>query len=464
MQRVKEIPNKARFNFAQIQAYKLLVEMGFSRFPVSPWDIINEYESIDCYSWSELRKETGDPDPCGLKECHKSAAVYRRGSDYLIVYDDVGISDRYGRAPSEARIRWTIMHEIGHIFLFHLHDFEEAILSNGRQGGLTNEQYGILEKEAHYFAAEMYIPTALFKYFDDATIDDLEVLCDISKDAARRRHRALYENNYHPNTIFDNAILRNFNDFVENGEYAEAQYSGIIKRWGKPNYKSLLKISRKCPKCHSFTVFPEARYCTHCGYDFEQYGMGMSFLERMKAQHDLAQSFSVFQRNLFTDDNGKLLVCPVCGNQDLSSNDKYCTICGQRMHNICFEEGKQLDPGLRHCPDCGSEATFDLPYASIEKRLVKLQQFVANHGDPDNLEYDHWQFMQGRIKSRHPKFASILFCTKAYLTDDDDLIVYTDDVHAVPYIERHSEVITKTIEDNECFKIKKVEVRLANVL
>lgn len=65
------------------------------------------------------------------------------------------------------------MHEIGHIVLGHLTDFGETALD---RGGLTQKKYGVLEVEAHYFAAEFLMPTALLKYFSDISIEDSTIV------------------------------------------------------------------------------------------------------------------------------------------------------------------------------------------------------------------------------------------------------------------------------------------------
>lgn len=461
MQRTKEIPNEPRFDYVRDRAYWLLLELGVSEFPVSPWDIIKEYSSnISCVSWSELRNECGETDPFQLAKTGADAKVLRKDKQFLIVYDDVGVSNN-GRKPSDERIRWTIMHELGHIFLFHLNEFDEAYLD---RGGLTDSQYGVLEKEANFFAAEMYIPTALFKYFDTATVEDLIVLCDISREAAQRRHRALYENTYHPNSSLDNSILRNFNNFIEEGRYAESQYKGIVKRWGRRNYKELLNLSRKCPICHAFTVEPTAKYCTRCGYEFEEENIQGSFYERLEEARRLSDSYSVFERRLPTSSDDKLIVCPVCLNQDISPDDEFCSICGQPLTNTCLEDRKEIDANYRHCPDCGEPTTFELPYQEIERRFKVIDNYILAFGDPDHYLYEHWPFIQLRMRSIQPKLSALLFCTKAFLTDDNDLLIYTDDVDAVQYITERQDIIEKTIEENESFTVGLVEVKLVYVL
>lgn len=460
MSEKRTIPSDPRFDFVRDQAYRLLLEMGFSKFPVSPWDIINEYdENIFCLSWSKARIAWGEDDPFHLSQLKADARVIRKGSIYLIVYDDVGISNSKGTAPSEERIRWSLMHELGHIFLLHLKQFDATRLD---RGGVSDEEYRVLEIEAHQFAAEMYIPTSIFKFLDGVTVNDLRVLCDISKQAAQKRHKTLYESSYTPDSIRDNALLRNFNDFLE-GEFQEALYKGIIKRWGKRDYKQLLNISRKCPSCHSFSTDPETQYCPHCGYELGSHLRGLTSTEQLKIENSLANSFSKFHRQIWTND-GKLITCPVCQNHQISPQDQFCSICGQPLVNKCINEDKIISSSYQFCPDCGAEATFNQGYIQLEKRISAISVFSEQHKSDEWLEYSYWRFIQRRIAAQDPLLHSILFCSKAYITENDYLLVYTDNIEDLFYIQVHENIILTTIKNNDTTQINGLEVRLTHDL
>lgn len=42
MQREKKIPDKPRFDYVTQTAYKFLLECGYTKFPISPYDVIDE--------------------------------------------------------------------------------------------------------------------------------------------------------------------------------------------------------------------------------------------------------------------------------------------------------------------------------------------------------------------------------------------------------------------------------------
>ena len=162
MPREKKIPEKPRFDFVTQTAYKFLLECGYSRFPVSPYDVLDELgDCVVCLPWTEAKKVMKSEDPFHLRQLQAEGRTIRMRTNgmYYIVYDDVTIN-------SPDRISWTIMHEIGHIILGHLVEFTETALN---RGGMTSEQYGVLEVEAHYFAAEFLMPTAILKYFKGIT-------------------------------------------------------------------------------------------------------------------------------------------------------------------------------------------------------------------------------------------------------------------------------------------------------
>ena len=66
-----------------------------------------------------MKNATGKEDPLNIDRegAEAKTEVVRGGSDFLIVYDE--------RIGYDKRIRWTIAHEIGHIVLGHLIDFDK---------------------------------------------------------------------------------------------------------------------------------------------------------------------------------------------------------------------------------------------------------------------------------------------------------------------------------------------------
>ena len=91
-------------------AYKFLLECGYTRFPISPYDVLDELkDDVVCLPWSKARKVLKSEDPFHLRQLQAEGRTIRMRETgiYYIVYDDVTVN-------SPDRISWTIMHEIGH--------------------------------------------------------------------------------------------------------------------------------------------------------------------------------------------------------------------------------------------------------------------------------------------------------------------------------------------------------------
>lgn len=183
MRRKRKIPEKPRYATVTRKAYQLLAELEVAKFPIDPFEIIRQLDSLYLASWSELKEATGVSDPLGLKARKLDAETnVKRGSgEYLIVYDD---TIRY--LP---RIRFTLAHEIGHIVMGHFTEFEKTSLRDG----LTPQEKIVLEREADAFATELLAPRTILRRFPGMKNDIswLKQTCFLSEQAANIRAREL---------------------------------------------------------------------------------------------------------------------------------------------------------------------------------------------------------------------------------------------------------------------------------
>lgn len=452
MPRAKGIPTKPRFDLINKRAFELLIELGFSSLPISPWDIIREYEdTIKCIPLSEandvLQKE-------GLNKLFRKrgdegiTVKFRGDSFYVIIYDDINIDN-------QDRILWTIMHELGHIFMRHLGDFD---LCNIHRGGLSEKEYGVLEVEAHQFAAEMFAPTPVMLRFDGISEDQLRVMCGLSADAAGRRYTSLFEKPYHPQTKYDAKLVRNFSSFLRWGA-PEAIYEGTQKIVGQGNYIKYLALSRKCPNCFSFTTDPKAKFCIYCGREFEEpkwdwdrlYGRDSDDLR----YHPPMKRFTYEIDKIGYDWNhDKYLKCPVCQNEEVSPYAEFCHICGQPLRNVCKAEGKAVTVRARYCPDCGSETTFKKSYERHENTMGKLMDLPISE---DWLEYDYWDYIIGQVHNNHELWAA-LNCARAFTDDDDNVHIVIGEQRLAQFVIKNKSAIQLLMRRADGVKYKKVEV------
>jgi Zn-dependent peptidase ImmA (M78 family) len=174
-----KIPNYPRHIFAINHACGFLYHEGITAFPIDPFDIIrkNGWELITYSDWAndfkltvkEVAKVLGSVDGCTL---------YDEGH-YTIVYNDT--------IETPGRIRFTLMHEIGHIVMSHLTDFEEASIDNG----MTVGKFKVLERESDIFASNFLAPVPVVDMMRPIDLNGLETNFGLSLQAAAVRLNTL---------------------------------------------------------------------------------------------------------------------------------------------------------------------------------------------------------------------------------------------------------------------------------
>ncbi|MGP1411636.1 MAG: ImmA/IrrE family metallo-endopeptidase [Peptoanaerobacter stomatis] len=94
---------------------------------------------------------------------------------WFIFYNDTDMS--FIRSN---RYRFSIAHEIGHLFLGHLNNPDTNVLSQG----LTDTQYKIFETQADKFAAKLLCPFISFKLYNITSPKDIEYVYKLSSASA----------------------------------------------------------------------------------------------------------------------------------------------------------------------------------------------------------------------------------------------------------------------------------------
>ncbi|NCB27880.1 MAG: ImmA/IrrE family metallo-endopeptidase, partial [Bacteroidia bacterium] len=133
-----------------IEALIVLEDSGIDRFPVSLHAIQHQFHNLfEFCSYGQLMAQSG----ISQEKCFKyfgsedGAAVMDERCGKYIVY--------YNEKKKKQRIRFTIAHEIGHIFLGHHEEYGKPILE---RGGVGQELYKRLENEANCFARNLLCP------------------------------------------------------------------------------------------------------------------------------------------------------------------------------------------------------------------------------------------------------------------------------------------------------------------
>ena len=456
MQREKKIPDKPRFEYVTQTAYKFLLECGYSRFPISPYDVLNELKDyVVCLPWSKAKTVLKADDPFHLRQLKAEGRTIRTRDTgkYYIVYDDVTVS-------SPDRIAWTIMHEIGHIILGHLVEFQETAL---KRGGIAAEQYRVLEVEAHYFAAEFLMPTAILKYFKGITIDEIALLFGVSDEAAGRKYKRVFENDYHPTGEYDKEVIRNFYKFLIT-ETDAVIYRNIYRTWELPWKAKYVSVCRKCPTCYSYIDDPKAKYCPYCGSIIERSEMYSNMLERINARSEFMkipgrkhhgypywESLPLNGRK-YT----KTTICPVCLNHAFSGGAMHCCICGTPLINEA-----------EHIEDCfskdnGMEISANTWYPTFEKRYQRLITYKGLLYNKDWVDYDYWEFtkfmMRGIGSGVSMDLHSAILYSHAFADDNDNVIIVTDTVVAAQIIKSEIDTVLSYLKETDNIERNQVEV------
>ena len=211
-----KIPNSARYNYVNEKVFNFLISENITEFPLNPFEIIKQ-NKWGIVKYSEIMKEFN----CNLDtviKILKSHDAYTQydGNNYTITYNDL--------IDYPDRILFTLMHEIGHIYLGHLIDFEETTIY---RNNLVRKKYKVLENEANAFSRNSLAPEPLITNLKSKKIYIIKKIFNISNKAAETRLRFLKE---------DSKI------------------------------NNQLNISQKI--CNQFKNFMYKKYCNYCEYFF----------------------------------------------------------------------------------------------------------------------------------------------------------------------------------------------------
>ena len=286
--------------------------------PVDVKKICKSYDFIRLIPFSVQMRHRNMTYEEVLTQCQTRDACadyYASKSKYIIYYNDV---DKITFIKSN-RYRWSIAHELGHILLNHhkISDKTRIFRFN-----LSDEEYNQFEEEADYFAQLLLVPHAALLGFKISASNELQIMCKISSPASRRRY---YE-------------------FVEWKSYvnAEDEYDKKIFHY----YFSFI-FKRKCKRCNAGIIQRYGKYCPICSSkNTLEWGDGNKMIYPLLGTHE----------------NGKLIECPNCSNEDTDIEGEYCQICGECLVNRCTnEECKNteiLPSNARYCPICGKKSLF----------------------------------------------------------------------------------------------------------
>lgn len=273
------------------------------------YDVFEDFEWI-ILDYDEAKIALNKTDPLNIKKRNALARTFheRHSKVFLTVY----VKNK--KYPNQDY--YTIAHELGHIILGHFIEFENTALE---RGGLTKNEYAILEREAEIFAAELLMPMPILKRFKINSSAHIITLCNVSKTAAEIRLQEFKQ-------------IRKINSLI------------------KPLYLKTNDL---------FNNFINKKYCTNCNYGFIL--KKSKFCPICGTKKLLWGDGKMLYKGIDINEKGKAIKCPICGNEEISDGC-YCHICGAHISNLCSNPNCDSTGPLlgtsRFCHFCGEESTF----------------------------------------------------------------------------------------------------------
>lgn len=190
---------KPNFKKAYMLANEILLKSRvIDSFPFSVTQVIKEVSDIHCCSFKRAHLHNVDIEAFG-----SNAAVLTECNGRMIIF--------YNQEDMDERIRFSMLHEIGHYLLEHELDTHDEIL------------YEKQEIETNFFAAQLLMPEQTLiemqKRGVRVTVDFLVDSFKVSKEAAKKRVETLYkikpEYRSKEESEYDDLIFLKYKSFLD---------------------------------------------------------------------------------------------------------------------------------------------------------------------------------------------------------------------------------------------------------
>ncbi len=184
-----------RYKNARNAAWQCLIDYNVKSLPVSVLSIAKS-AGIKVIKNSKARMNLLSPNESGI-----SILI---GKQWYIVYND---------KSTRQRNRFTVAHELGHIFLGH--ELEKR--NQMTQTFIKSETNA--EQEANIFASRLLAPACVLWSLGLRNSDEIASVCDISHTAAKFRAErmvTLYKRNRFLIAPLERAVYNNFKTFLQN--------------------------------------------------------------------------------------------------------------------------------------------------------------------------------------------------------------------------------------------------------
>lgn len=176
---------------ARNAAWRCLIDFNVSELPVKP-SLIARAAEIKVIKNSAVHELAP----------HESGASLLDGAQWYIIYNDEN---------TRRRCRFTVAHELGHIFLGHE-------LRKGYHARTFDTSRPAVEQEADVFAARLLAPACVLWALNVHTAEEISALCDISNAAAQvraERMETLYTRDKFLTSLLERMVYKNFEEYIQ---------------------------------------------------------------------------------------------------------------------------------------------------------------------------------------------------------------------------------------------------------
>lgn len=331
------------------------------KYPVNTLKIIYQLKNIKISTYEDFAIKS-NCNVKSLRECSPDAftvcKAFTHENKYVILYNS--------EVNTVGRIRFSIAHELGHIFLGHFNE-EGSLL---KRGGLPENTYKKYEVEANTFANELLIPPCLLN--EKYKAEDIYQKFDVSKQAAEVALEIKKEHSFlKPSYILCSDLKNNvpifrkkrlFQKIVPREENTVRNFKSLIISYKDPS----IYVCKNCLNTEK-SYYSNLIYCPACG------SRKLIIISKKYYYifHELIEEKIMKYPGLKVNTDGRLEEnCPICENEDIKGD--FCSICGTYLVNVCSGDHKvgenqylekkpcigALDGSDRFCPYCGALSTF----------------------------------------------------------------------------------------------------------
>lgn len=349
--------SKINFEHIRIVAYNCLSLFKVSKFPIRIVPLFDKFEDLILIPYTQAASAKNiSVNELEEKVTHSNdAATLKRGNKFFVFYND----NTYEKTVE--RIRFSIIHELGHIALNHFDD-EKTLLT---RSALSNEKYERLEVEANFFAAEFLSPKALIP--PEWKVSEIQSIFRVSEDSAIKTQHFISQNLWFQNRVYSEIIKKDYKFYSSDTlETLLPPFCTIKQAFNTSGFVF-------CNNCFSFTrVSPhqETIYCCVCGNQLKNKVYDKQYLFTI---YDLEVRNLKNYTSIKLNDIGKAMECPNCHALQ-EEKGEFCDVCGVYLINRCTgnpdtgfgynnlgepcENGKILGGRSRYCRYCGCMSTF----------------------------------------------------------------------------------------------------------